>query len=154
MASDSQFDYTEGNRHVWNVISAKYAAELDDHVTALNAGRTTFLDYELNLLANLESWCRRAVVLQCSHGQDALSLWKLGVTDVIGIDFSAKMLALARRKSEQLGAPVTWIEADTLKAPNEINASADLVYTGKGSLPWIAALDLWAEVAHPVERVS
>jgi hypothetical protein len=70
MASDSRFQYGEVNRRVWNLVAAKYAAELDDHVAALKAGQTTFFAYELSLLGSLQTWCRRAVVLQCSHGQD------------------------------------------------------------------------------------
>jgi SAM-dependent methyltransferase len=142
----SQADVRDRNRRVWNVVAAKYAADVDDHVAALTAGQTTLLDYELSLLGTLQSWCRRAIVLQCSHGQDVLSLWKLGVAEVIGIDFSAPMLELARRKTQLLGAAATWFEADALEPPAELDGSADLVYTGKGSLPWLPALDRWAAV--------
>jgi SAM-dependent methyltransferase len=143
---ESRRDFSDGNRVVWDVVAAKYAADVEDHVAALAAGRTTLFDYEIAVLGELESWCRRAVVLQCSHGQDALSLWKLGVADVVGVDFSSRMLALARQKSELLGAPATWVEADALEVPGELDGSADLVYTGKGALPWIASLDRWARV--------
>src|SRR6267378_3877375 len=146
VSRDSQPDYPDRNRQVWNVVAAKYTSEVENQVAALAAGQTTLLEYEIRLLGTLQNWCRRAVVLQCSHGQDALSLWKLGVAEVIGIDFSPRMLALAQRKSQLLGAAATWIEADALEAPGELNGSADLVYTGKGALPWIPALDRWAEV--------
>ena len=33
----------------------------------------------------------RAVHLQCSHGLDTLSLWRLGAPSVVGLDFSERM---------------------------------------------------------------
>jgi hypothetical protein len=54
------------------------------------------------------------------------------------------MLALARRKAELLGAPAMWHCADVLSPPAELAGTADLVYTGKGALPWIADLGTWA----------
>jgi SAM-dependent methyltransferase len=87
---------------------------------------------------------RRAVHLQCSHGTDTLSLWRLGAREVVGVDFSEAMLALARRMAESLGAPATWHCADVLAPPPELAGTADLVYTGKGALPWIADLGAWA----------
>jgi len=139
-------DYGDRNRAVWDVVAAKYAADVDADVAALVAGRTTLFDYEVEHIGGLKTWCKRAIVLQCSHGQDALSLWTLGAAEIVGIDFSARMLAVARRKSELLGAPATWVEADALDVPAEFNGTADLVYTGKGALPWIADLNAWAQV--------
>jgi SAM-dependent methyltransferase len=56
------------------------------------------------------------------------------------------MLALARRKSELLGAPATFHEADVLSPPAELERCADLVYTGKGALCWVSDLARWADV--------
>src|SRR5207245_955119 len=94
VSRDSQPDYRDRNRQVWNVVAANYTSEVEDQVAALAAGQTTLLEYEIRLL----------------------------------------------------GAAATWIEADALETPDELNGSADLVYTGKGALPWIPALDRWAEV--------
>ena len=44
------------------------------------------------------------------------------------------------------GAPARWIEADVLDTPHDLDGTGDLVYTGRGSLPWIADLDRWAAV--------
>jgi len=56
------------------------------------------------------------------------------------------MLDLARRLTEATGAPARWIESDVLDTPHELDGTADLVYTGRGSLLWLQDLDAWAAV--------
>jgi SAM-dependent methyltransferase len=128
------------------VAAAKYAAEVEADVELLRSGGTSLLEPELRLLGGL-SGCGRAVHLQCSHGLDALSLWKLGAREVVGVDVSGAMLELARQKAERLGAPAAWVRSEVLAVPRELDRAADLVYTGKGALPWVSDLARWAEVA-------
>ena len=88
----------------------------------------------------------RAIHLQCAGGRDTLSLWNLGATEVVGVDFSPRMLALAARLTDAVAAPARWIEADVLDTPHELDSTADLLYTGRGSLIWLQDLDAWAAV--------
>jgi ubiquinone/menaquinone biosynthesis C-methylase UbiE len=129
----------------WDRVAAKYAAEFDSDVASLRAGDVSLAPQERRMLGDL-SRCRLAIHLQCSHGQDALSLLTLGVHEVIGVDFSRQMLALAERKSELLGARARWVHADVLEVPHTLDGRADLVYTGKGALPWVSDLARWAGV--------
>jgi SAM-dependent methyltransferase len=137
----------DANEAAWNVVAAKYAPDVEADVALIRSGGTSLLPPELDALAPLLPRCGRAIHLQCSHGLDALSLWRLGAREVVGIDLSERMLALARRKAELLGAPATWHHADVLAPPAELAGTADLVYTGKGALPWVLELDEWARVA-------
>jgi len=145
-------NFHERNRRAWNVVAAVYENDIERDVADLRANRIGLFDYEVRLLGDLSGSCRRAIALQCSHGLDALSLWKLGAAEVIGVDGSGRMLDLARRKAQLLGAPAKWIECDVLEVPEKLNTSADLVYTGKGSVPWVADLDRWAHVVARVLR--
>ena len=43
-------------------------------------------------------------------------------------------------------SPAGWFVANVLDAPAELDATADLVYTGRGSLLWLQDLDPWAAV--------
>jgi predicted TPR repeat methyltransferase len=130
------------NERVWDMVArSKYARDVDEDVAFLKAGGISLMSHERRLLGNLTSWCARAIHLQCSHGLDALSLWKLGAGEVIGVDISECMLALADRKARLLAAPAKWIHSNVLDVPEELNATADLVYTGKGALPWVMDLD-------------
>ena len=132
------------NRDAWDPVAAKLASDMERDVKLLRSGGTSLLTPERDHLTPLLARCRRAVHLQCSHGTDTLSLWRLGAREVVGVDFREAMLALARRKAELLGAPATWHCANVLAPPTELAGTADLVYTGKGALPWIADLGEWA----------
>ena len=56
------------------------------------------------------------------------------------------MLDLAARLTAATGAPAQWILADVLETPHALDGTADLLYTGRGSLIWIQDLAAWAAV--------
>jgi SAM-dependent methyltransferase len=58
------------------------------------------------------------------------------------------MLELATRLSDAVAAPARWILADVLETPHELDRTADLLYTGRGSLMWLGDLDRWAAVLY------
>lgn len=141
---------TNETARAWDRAAAKYAPDLDRDIEALRAGTLNFEPGERALLQRVVRPGCRALHLQCSHGQDALSLWRLGAGEVIGVDLSPVMLELAREKATRLAAPVRFIEADVLAPPETLTGWADIVYTGKGALPWVADITRWARV---VERL-
>lgn len=134
------------NRAAWNEGAAAYEAELSERIEFLRGGGTNFCPPEYSHLQNLNDWCHSAIHLQCAGGTDTLSLWNLGAHEVVGLDISERMLDVARRKAEAIGAPATWIHCDVLDAPHHLNGTADLVYTGRGALNWIMDLNAWAHV--------
>lgn len=135
------------NQAAWDLTARhKYADDVEHDVTAIASGQSSLLPAEVAVLGSLVPTCQRVIHLQCSHGQDALSLWRLGAQEVIGVDISAEMLALAAQKSQRLGAPARWVHADILTTPHDLDGSADLVYTGKGAIPWMMDLTAWAQV--------
>lgn len=136
-------DRTRSTEAAWDRVAAKYAADMDRDFALLRAGGHALLPHEVAILGDLSA-CAVAVHLQCSHGLDALSLVNLGVKEVIGVDLSQAMLALAQRKSAALGARARWLHAEVLALPHELDGCADLVYTGKGAVPWVSDLDRWA----------
>jgi SAM-dependent methyltransferase len=64
----------------------------------------------------------------------------------VGIDISPRMIDLAERLTAAVGAPARWIVSDVLATPHDLDGTADLLYTGRGSLMWIQDLDAWAAV--------
>lgn len=136
----------EGNRAAWDEGAARYAEWVEEDIAFLRGGGMNLLPPELDMLGDLRGVCRRAIHLQCAAGKDTLSLWNLGAAEVVGVDISEAMIALARRKSAALGAPARWFVGDVLATPHELDGSADLVYTGKGALNWLHDLDGWARV--------
>jgi predicted O-methyltransferase YrrM len=87
------------------------------------------------------------VHLQCASGKDTLSLWIEGVEKVVGIDISDVHIANARRLSEAAGCrTVRWYRCDVLDTPQDLDGTADLVYSGRGAMFWVHDLDAWMAV--------
>lgn len=131
------------NRIAWDQAAEDYERRLAVSIRRLRAGQSSLLPVELDLIGDLTG-CSHAVHVQCAGGEDTLSLWLAGAARVTGIDFSPRMLGLARRLADALEAPATWVEADVLDLPHELDGTADLVYTGRGSIMWVQDLDAWA----------
>ena len=136
------------NRAAWDEAAERYEGWLAEAIELIARGGTNLFPIEQALIGDLHGRCRRAIHLQCAGGRDTLSLWTAGADEVVGIDFSPRMLALARRLSDAVGAPARWIESDVLDTPHELDGTADLLYTGRGSLMWLQDLDRWAAVLH------
>ena len=134
------------NRAAWDQAAERYEGWFDESVAQIRGGGSNLFPLEQALIGDLRGRCRRAIHLQCAGGRDSLSLWNLGAEEVVGIDFSPRMLDLARRLTEATGAPATWVEADVLDVPRHLDGTADLLYTGRGSLMWLHDLDAWAAV--------
>ncbi len=134
------------NRVAWDEAAERYEGWLDEAIDLIRSGGTNLLEPELELIGDLNGRCRRAIHLQCAGGRDTLSLWNLGADEVIGVDFSPRMLDLAARLTAATGAPARWILSDVLDTPHELDGTADLLYTGRGSLMWLQDLDAWAAV--------
>jgi SAM-dependent methyltransferase len=138
----------------WNVAAAIYERDEADEIALLRSGRNHLLVPEIGFLAGMCTGCGRAIHLQCAGGSDTLALWQLGAAEVVGVDISEKMIAVARRKTAALEAPARWYCCDVLDAPHELDSTADLVYTGKGALPWIMDIHAWAGMVSRLLRPS
>src|SRR5687767_9686288 len=133
------------NQQAWDEAAERYERWLEEATGLIRGGGTNFLPPELELLGHLGG-VGRAIHLQCAGGRDTLSLWNLGAGEVVGLDFSPRMLELADRLARATGAPARWILSDVLAAPHELDATGDLVYTGRGALLWVQDIQAWADV--------
>ncbi len=140
--------YHQDNRAGWDITAAKYEQEEQADIAFLRAGGNSLMPPEKEALGDISSWCARAIHLQCAGGLDTLSLLQQGAREVIGIDISERMIASARRKTAALSCNAAWYCCDVLAAPEELNATADLVHTGRGALLWMMDLDAWAAVIY------
>jgi len=134
------------NREAWDEAAERYEGWFEEAVALIRGGGSNLLPVEEDLIGGLRGRCRRAIHLQCAGGRDTLSLWNLGADEVVGVDFSPRMLELARRLTEATGAPASWVEADVLDVPHALDGTADLLYTGRGAIIWLMDLDRWAAV--------
>ena len=132
------------NKAAWNEAVAQYERNAEKSIAFLKGGGKNLMEPEFAFLQDLSAWCNRAIHLQCAGGQDTLSLWNHGAHEVVGVDISDRMIAVAKQKSDALQAPATWYCCDILQTPQELNNTADLVYTGRGAICWIMDIDAWA----------
>ena len=137
----------------WDVVAkAKYAAEFDEHVAMLEAGAHNPLPPEVEVVGPLLPGAD-LVHLQCSHGLDALGLLNFGARSVLGVDISAEMVAQAEAEARAVGATAAaFLCADVARLPLSLSETADLVYTGRGSLSWLQDLTPWARAVRSVLR--
>ncbi len=132
------------NRAAWDEAAERYEGWFEESVAEIRAGGSNLFPVERELIGDLHGRCRRAIHLQCAAGRDTLALWTLGAEEVVGVDFSPRMLDLAARLTAATGAPARWILADVLDVPAELDGTGDLVYTGRGAIIWLQDLDAWA----------
>jgi SAM-dependent methyltransferase len=138
-------DRHEETGATWEVTAALYERDEARDIALLRSGGNSLLAPEHRFLKDLDTWCHRAIHLQCAGGTDTLSLWNLGADDVVGVDISQAMIRVAERKTAALQAPARWFACDVLDTPHALDGTADLVYTGKGALPWMMEIQAWAD---------
>ena len=139
----------EANRLAWNEAAIEYRDSNEQRIHDLRAGKSNLHPIErrnLEKAGPLKDWCHRAIHLQCASGYDTLSLVLEGVHEVVGIDISEIHIENARLTSEKLTMPAIWYRCDVLDTPDELNATADLIYTGRGAITWVHDLSGWAGV--------
>ena len=145
MASDGDPRHRETEQS-WDVVArTKYRLEFDQHLELLRSGGDYLLDAEAQVLRELLPGSH-VIQLQCSHGADALGLLNAGAASVVGVDTSGEMISQAKSKAAALGAQsASFLRCDVTSLPTELDGTADLVYTGRGSLPWVLDLPGWAD---------
>ena len=85
------------NRAAWDEAAERYEGWFDEAVALIRSGGTNLFGVETELIGDLHGRCRRAIHLQCAGGRDTLSLWNQGADEVVGVDFSPRMLDARRR---------------------------------------------------------
>lgn len=139
-------DSASGNRRAWDIASRKYmeeASTLDGDVLA---------PIEQELLAPVLASGPRVVHLQSGNGVDCVELLRSGASSAVGVDFSAVAVRAATTRSRALGSDARYVVGAVPETPLA-SGVADLVYTGKGAVVWLADLGAWArEVARLLVR--
>lgn len=138
----------EDTRRAWDKASQKHVREYADHLAQARTAR--LLPIEEDLLRPLVGG---AEVLhpQSGHGLDDHALIRLGARGVLGLDYSPTAVEAAQRRADDLQAPCRYTVAE-LPGTGVPAGIADLVYTGKGALIWMADLEAWAAEMHRLLR--
>lgn len=126
----------EETRAAWASASEKYENEADELLDQARTHRLEPIEEEV-----LAKDVRGAAVVHpmSGHGLDDLALIRLGAASVLGLDYSPAAVRSAQQRADDLGLPCTYREVE-LPATGLPDGEADLVYTGKGALIWVADL--------------
>jgi AcrR family transcriptional regulator len=133
---------TQANRTAWEAASQKHVHEYADLLAQAACG-SSLTAAERDLLREVLRGSPEVVHLQSGHGLDDVALVRAGARSVVGVDYSQVAVRAAQRRADELGAACRYVVALVPGAPLA-DASADLVYTGKGALIWMPDLTLWA----------
>ena len=133
---------TRTNRIVWETASQKHVREYSDLLEQAAAG-SSLIGTERELLRAVLSRSPEVVHLQSGHGLDDVALVHAGARSVVGIDYSTVAAGAAQRRATELGVACRYVVAAVPEVPLA-DASADLIYTGKGALIWMRDLAAWA----------
>lgn len=136
------------NRVAWEEASEKYVREHDELLRAARA-HTSLLEEERRVLAPILRESPEVLHLLSGNGLDDIDLAAAGARRVLGVDFSHVATSAAQRRAREVNAPVRYVVAQVPHVPVRC-ASVDLVYLGKGALPWLPDLTAWA---NEVERL-
>lgn len=117
-------------------------------VEGFKAGRPALLPHEVDELGPLDGLS--VLHLQCHFGLDTLDLARLHPTTLVtGVDFSAPAVAAANHLAKELRLEdrARFVLGEVYQAADVVGDQRfDVVYTGKGALPWLPDLDRWAAV--------
>jgi SAM-dependent methyltransferase len=126
----------------WKAASQKHVREYGDLLAQAAAG-SSLTGTERDLLRDILRSSPEVVHLQSGHGLDDVALVQAGARAVIGIDYSQVAVRAAQRRADEIGVACRYVAAAVPGVPLA-DASADLVYTGKGALIWMPDLAAWA----------
>jgi SAM-dependent methyltransferase len=136
-------EFLAANRELWNDWTEIHETSEFYDLDGFRRGGTRLRDYELDEIGDVNGLS--LLHLQCHFGIDTLSWARLGAR-VMGVDFSPRAVALARRLASELGLEARFIESDVYRLSDVLDEQFDLVYTSRGVLGWLPQVRQWAEV--------
>jgi SAM-dependent methyltransferase len=149
MYSPTPADWHEANRAHWDERVPLHTASDFYGLDAFRAGQDPLRDFEIAEVGDVSG--RSLLHLQCHIGLDTLSWARHGADRVVGLDFSAPAVDIARGLARDLGLGqdrAAFVAADVYDAATAVpDPSYDIVYTGVGALCWLPDIGRWAETA-------
>lgn len=130
------------NRIAWNQLSKdhyKYFKQrLEENFVLLNPN----IQKELGEIKD-----KTLIHLQCNTGADTISLARMGLKSVTGVDLSDQNILYANQLKKDFNMrQIDYIESDVLELSKVHQKTYDIVFTSQGVLGWLPDLKQWARV--------
>jgi ubiquinone/menaquinone biosynthesis C-methylase UbiE len=136
-------NYAKINKKWWNEIVPTHSHSKLYNLRAFKKGKTSLQQIEREELANVKG--KTMLHLMCHFGMDSLS-WAREGAAVTGVDISDESIKLAKKLSEEMKIPATFICADVDDLPNVLNKKFDIVFASYGVLLWLSSIDKFAKI--------
>ncbi len=138
-------DLIRANRDLWNGWAELHVESAFYDVESFKAGRQSLDAVELEGVGDVQDMS--LLHLQCHFGLDTMS-WARRGARVMGIDFSEKAVAHARRLARELGIEARFVLADVTDTDAVLahldGEQFDVVFTSHGTISWLPDLRPWA----------
>jgi len=132
----------EKNKAAWSLLAKEHYVNFKQKLATM----PTLLNE--NILTELGDIKDKSLIhLQCNTGADTISLARLGLKKVTGVDLVPENIYYANQLKHDFQMDyIKFIESDVLKL-NEIHQEQyDIVFTSEGVLGWLPDLKKWAQV--------
>ncbi len=140
---DDVLRHTERNRIAWDAVAERRRANCPPPAF-FAAGGSTLGPEETAAFGDVSGL--RVLNLQCSSGNDALSLAAMGA-EVVGVDISTGAIRIAREQAAAAGLTADFLAHDVYQLPDRLqDSSFDVVYSTAGIICWLPDLDRWARI--------
>jgi SAM-dependent methyltransferase len=124
----------DANRRRWDELAGRHLRSPSYPVREVVGGASTLRRLELEALGDVGG--KKILHLQCHIGLDTIS-WSRRGADVLGVDFSAESITLARRIAKDCGADALFVQEDVMDIADRIDGAFDFVVATYGVLCWI-----------------
>ena len=149
----SEPEWHRANRANWDERVGVHIAPGGYDLSGLRAGCRRLNAIEEAELPVVEG--KRILHLQCHFGADSLTLAQRGA-EVVGLDFSAPAIELARRLAGELGLAerASFLHADLYDALEAVASphGFDMVYVTWGAICWLPDISRWAQIVAAMLR--
>jgi SAM-dependent methyltransferase len=146
-------EWHRANRAAWDRYVDLHIGPRGYDLSDLRAGKGRLTPIEEAELPPVEG--RRILHLQCHFGADSLRLAQRGAV-VIGLDFSARAIEVARDLAIELGLTdrVRFVQADLYDALQAVDPphGFDIVFVTWGAICWLPDLAGWAQIIAAILR--
>lgn len=136
-------NYSAINKKWWNDVAPIHLKSKLYNLNGFKKGKSSLFSIEKMELGNVRG--KSLLHLMCHFGTDTLS-WSREGAIVTGVDFSDKSIYLAKKLSNEIKVPATFICSDIYNLPKVLHKKFDIVFTSYGVLCWLKDLKKWAKI--------
>ncbi|HYK07972.1 MAG TPA: class I SAM-dependent methyltransferase [Candidatus Eisenbacteria bacterium] len=136
-------NYVGINKKWWNTITPIHEKSSLYNLTQFKKGRTSLQEIEIKELGNVKG--KKLLHLMCHFGMDTLS-WARKGAYVTGVDISDESIKTAKKLSEEIKIPATFICSDIYKLEKVLHEKFDIIFMSYGVLLWLSHIKKWAKI--------